>query len=77
MSEQWSLTIVKANLSSSYFVYTYLLLYACLRLLHLTVTQILYTMDVFNTAFGSCGYFNCHCQIPETTNFQAYTCVDL
>ena len=57
----------------------YLLLYASLRLLHLTVgvAQILYTVHVlaisylyriylllkfllteFNTAFGSCGYFN-------------------
>ena len=55
----------------------YLLLYAGLRLLHMIVAQILYTMHVliiediftaqifaniflteFNTAFGSCGYFN-------------------
>ena len=57
----------------------YLLLHAGLRLLQLTVAQILYTMHVlfhiytgyvycsifcqhvlteFNTAFGSCGYFN-------------------
>ena len=49
MSERWSLTIVKANLSFSfglYFVYTSIVLYAGLRLLHLTVAQILYTMHV-------------------------------
>ena len=48
MSGHWSLTIVKANqVSPLGFICVYLLLYAGLRLLHLTVAQILYTMHVF------------------------------
>ena len=46
MGERWSLTVVKANLSSILLwiiLCVYLLLYAGLKLLHLTVTQILYT----------------------------------
>ena len=100
-TDEWTLVLDYCQSEPEFLLWVifcvYLLLYACLRLLHLTVAQILYTMHVLCFIFSYTGYIYCsnfcscfnwiqhvwqlwllqapHCQIQETTNAQAYTCV--
>ena len=99
-TDEWTLVLDYCKSEPEFFLCVifcvYLLLYAGLRLLHLTVAQILYTiisylyriylllkflLTCFNWIQHSVWQLWLlqppHCQIPETTDSQAYTCVYL